>query len=250
MEREELDGLLSWGWSLEQIGRHFGRHSATVSYWIKKYGLQAVNREKHIARGGIDKERLRELVEKGMSITELAVALDRSKATIRHWLRKHDLETLQARRRAVRRSAVKRAADSGEEPPPRLQLECRLHGQTTFVHEGSGYYRCARCRSDSVAAHRRKLKDLLVVEAGGRCVICGYDRRPRAREFHHVDPSEKAFTLSRRGVTLSLARLRLEAQKCVLLCATCHAEVEDGAISLPLEFHHRHQECPDARITK
>jgi hypothetical protein len=36
-----------------------------------------------------------------------------------------------------------------------------------------------------------------------------------------------------RGITRAIAKLREEAAKCVLLCATCHAEVEAGFVSLP-----------------
>lgn len=46
-------------------------------------------------------------------------------------------------------------------------------------------------------------------------------------EFHHLDPSKKEFTLSKRGAR-SLERLRAEVDKCVLLCSNCHAEVEAG----------------------
>ena len=35
------------------------------------------------------------------------------------------------------------------------------------------------------------------------------------------------------GVTRSWSKSRREAQKCVLLCANCHAEVEAGLIELP-----------------
>jgi hypothetical protein len=58
--------------------------------------------------------------------------------------------------------------------------------------------------------------------------LCGYDRSPAALQFHDVDPKEKAFSLSRRGVTIALEAARAEAAKCVLLCANCHAEVEGG----------------------
>jgi hypothetical protein len=67
-------------------------------------------------------------------------------------------------------------------------------------------------------------------------VICGYDSHPRALEFHHVDPRAKAFALSQRGVTLSLASMRSEARKCVLVCSNCHAEVEAGVVTLPLHL--------------
>jgi len=41
------------------------------------------------------------------------------------------------------------------------------------------------------------------------------------------------FSLSEEGVTRSLARARAEAEKCVLLCAKCHAEVEAGVAAAP-----------------
>ena len=65
-------------------------------------------------------------------------------------------------------------------------------------------------------------------EAGGRCVHCGFDAYVGALQFHHRDPATKAFELSRQGITRSLAHLRSEARKCVLLCANCHAMVEAG----------------------
>jgi len=55
--------------------------------------------------------------------------------------------------------------------------------------------------------------------------------RPGA-EFHHVDPKAKQFQIT--SHTRSLARLRVEASKCVLLCSNCHAEVEAGIAVVPL----------------
>ena len=46
-----------------------------------------------------------------------------------------------------------------------------------------------------------------------------------------MDPSTKEFTLAQRGAR-SIAMLRAEVRKCVLLCANCHAEVEVGFAEL------------------
>jgi IS30 family transposase len=43
----------------------------------------------------------------------------------------------------------------------------------------------------------------------------------------------KEFAISAGGLSGSLAQARVEAAKCVLLCATCHAEIESGAKQLP-----------------
>ena len=117
---------------------------------------------------------------------------------------------------------------SGESDPRYVIRECRRHGAQRFVLEGRGYYRCTRCRMERVAQWRRNAKEKLVAEAGGRCALCGYDRYIGALQFHHLDPSQKAFGLSVRGITRSMAKLRAEARKCVLLCSNCHAEVEGG----------------------
>lgn len=115
-----------------------------------------------------------------------------------------------------------------------MAMVCRHHGETDFIIEPSGYYRCKRCRSERVAARRRKVKSMLASEAGGCCAACGYDRYLGALEFHHLDPSTKRLGLSHRGAALAIATLRSEAQKCILLCSNCHAEVEGGVAELPI----------------
>ncbi len=67
---------------------------------------------------------------------------------------------------------------------------------------------------------------------GGSCQICGYARCLVALEFHHLDPAEKAFAVGQHGISRSLEKARKEAQKCVLLCSNCHAEVEAGVTSV------------------
>src|SRR2546423_3006776 len=74
------------------------------------------------------------------------------------------------------------------------------------------------------------MKRILVEEAGGACIICGYARDVRALHFHHLEPSRKRHEINARGAAIALSRLRAEASKCILLCANCHAEVEAGLV--------------------
>jgi hypothetical protein len=83
------------------------------------------------------------------------------------------------------------------------------------------------------------VKEILVREAGGCCGICGFAQYVGALQFHHVDNASKAFSLSLRGVTRSLQRAREEAQKCVLLCANCHAMVEAKLLEISAPADHR-----------
>jgi transposase len=232
MDRNSLSLLIGQGMSVEQIAGRFGRHPSTVSYWMRKHGIEAPNRTRHAAKGGIDRERLEVLVAAGMSIAEIAAEVGRAKTTVRHWLARFGLRT--ASSQARRSSAVIRGSRAAGHRT--VALDCARHGEAEFVLEGRGYYRCKRCRSERVSQHRRELKAVLVHEAGGRCRLCGYDRSHRALAFHHLEPEKKVLPVSWNGVTVSIERLRAEARKCVLLCANCHAEVEDGLVAVPLEF--------------
>ena len=225
MKRRFLEDCLTKGMSLEAIGREVGRHPSTVSYWLKKHGLQAVGQERFSPRGGLDRGPLEEAVVEGLTLDEIARAVDRDISTVRYWLKRYGLKATGGRRRREAREAKQR----GER---HIERDCPRHGRTTFVLENRGSYRCMRCRRADVAGWRRRVKQKLVDEAGSSCRVCGYGRYLGALQFHHLDPSLKSFSLSRRGCTRSFAELKEEAAKCVLLCANCHAEVENGVVKI------------------
>jgi 5-methylcytosine-specific restriction endonuclease McrA len=114
--------------------------------------------------------------------------------------------------------------------------ECKYHGLTEFVLENDNtkyrQLRCKKCRAAAVTKRRRKVKELLVREAGGKCFLCGYDRYFGALDFHHKRPKEKSFGLSEGGISRSFQKSLAEIQKCVLLCANCHREVEAGILTI------------------
>ena len=221
MQRDVLESLLSEGMSLDATAARVGRSPSTVSYWLGKHGLRANGADRFAARGAIARDALAPLVAEGLSVPRIAARLGISPAMVRRWLRHHGLETRQTQNRRLARVALASGARQ-------VELICARHGLTTHVLEHGRSYRCSACRAERVAEHRRRVKRLLLAEAGGRCAACGYDRCEAALQFHHLDPAEKEFHLSLRGITRSLDRVRAEARKCVVLCATCHAEVEAG----------------------
>jgi DNA-binding transcriptional ArsR family regulator len=196
---------------------------------MNKHGLESPYRDRHAAKGGIERERLQELVEAGLTTAQIAEALGLSKGTVRYWLKRCGLRT---RNKRGRRSPE--VVQTGKEAGClTVTMDCAHHGETEFYLEGRGYYRCKRCRSEAVTRRRRKVKRILAHEAGGRCCVCGYNRCVAALEFHHLDPAAKRLGMGYGGFAHALSRLREEAKKCVLLCANCHAEVENGVITLP-----------------
>jgi transposase len=226
MERDLLEGYLAEGLSLEQISKRVGKHPSTVGYWVRKHGFEPAGSAKFAPRGGLTREQLDPLIAGGMSCGEIAAQFGLNRSTVQYWLKKHGLQTERGRRRLH----SQRARAAGQST---VEMDCRHHGRTTFWLEGRGYYRCLKCRWEAVARRRRKVKTILVTEAGGACRLCGYARCPEALQFHHLAPEEKQFGVSRGGITRSIARMRVEAAKCVLLCANCHAEVEAGVAALP-----------------
>jgi transposase-like protein len=218
MERAWLERRLQSGQSVESIAKERGLHPSSVYYWVKKHGLRSPYAEKHAPRGPLDEELVRRLVQEGCTVGEIAASTGRGAASVRLWLRRYGLQT---ERQLTYRPDV--------ELPDELLRRCRHHGRTRFVRVGEkNHYRCAACTAKRVSERRRRVKRILVEEAGGRCAICGYDRYVGALQFHHLNPGEKAFIVSLRGATRGIAKLRAEARKCVLLCANCHAEVEAG----------------------
>ncbi len=227
MEREVLRRYLDDGLSLIEIGALEAKSPSTVGYWVRKHGLTANGSAKYAPKGGLAKAELEALVEEGLTLKAIGERLGMSTSTVAYWLRRCGLKT--ARHRKENAAAFALAESSGE---LRTVARCRRHGATEFGRRPDSGWRCLKCRSLHVANYRRRAKDRLVSEGGGRCRLCGYDRYQGALQFHHLDPSSKQFELSRRGITRNLDERRREAAKCVLLCANCHAEVEAGVAAL------------------
>ncbi len=85
--------------------------------------------------------------------------------------------------------------------------------------------------SKAVVQFRQRRKRWAVEAFGGKCGICGYSKCVEALEFHHIDPTQKDFTL-----TASVANRQVfveELRKCVCLCSNCHREVHSGVAKIP-----------------
>lgn len=72
---------------------------------------------------------------------------------------------------------------------------------------------------------RRRTKAKAVAYKGGKCCRCGLEGPPAVYDFHHTDPKQKEFGLSR--VVMSFAKMQKELDKTILLCANCHRLVHE-----------------------
>lgn len=104
-------------------------------------------------------------------------------------------------------------------------IDCK---KVYVYHRGKGLStkRCGTCST----RNKRTQKKIRAIEyKGGECLVCGYNGCPQAFDFHHLDRDEKSFNISLDS-NVSWERIKKELDKCVLLCATHHREVEAGYI--------------------
>lgn len=100
-----------------------------------------------------------------------------------------------------------------------------------FKHENYTTRRCGKANSQSVMAAQRTRRernrefiDAYKVEQG--CQRCGYNASPIGLDFHHRNPAEKDFNITKVS-KYSRERLLQEIEKCDVLCAICHRLVHD-----------------------
>ncbi len=87
----------------------------------------------------------------------------------------------------------------------------------------------------AVAKRRRKIKTLAIKYKGGMCQICGYKKYQGALDIHHIN-GKKEFGIGDKGYTRSWKKVKAELDKCILVCANCHRELEAGITQLPKEI--------------
>ena len=80
---------------------------------------------------------------------------------------------------------------------------------------------------NSVYKRRKNIKEKAIAYKGGKCQICGYNKCMAALEFHHLNPNEKDFQIAN-FYTRNWKDIKKELDKCILLCANCHREVENN----------------------
>lgn len=153
----------------------------------------------------MDYQTLKDLVEEKLSCRQIAERTCKSSSTVKKWLKKHGLQTINS---------------SNEENDLRCQ-KCNkpLRGkQKKFCSKN--------CQVIVyVTKHRQKIKRKAVEYKGGKCEICGYNKNIWSLAFHHIDPSKKDFSISDSGNSYGWESVKKEIDKCILVCLNCHGEI-------------------------
>lgn len=94
--------------------------------------------------------------------------------------------------------------------------------------DSSGYTcYCKNCLREQYWERYYEFKKKCVDYKGGQCQTCGYKKCLAALDFHHINPKEKDFVISRKKHRSDWSLIKKELDKCELLCANCHREEHD-----------------------
>ena len=80
---------------------------------------------------------------------------------------------------------------------------------------------------------RKRRKEDIVYVMGKCCQLCGYNKAITALELHHLNPSEKEFSIGK-ILNKNWNLINEEIKKCILVCANCHREIHEGLITQKL----------------
>lgn len=162
----------------------------------------------------MDAENLKILISRNKSINEIGKILGKSPGTVSYWIKKHGLKT-----------NFMLLKDTEVGPLIKECRTCKVILNKTNRPLGRGNI-CRTCKSKDDVERRKRKKNEAIIERGGKCNVCGYDKTPSALEFHHIDPDSKE-KAPNELMSLSLKKQKEELDKCILLCANCHREVHD-----------------------
>ena len=103
---------------------------------------------------------------------------------------------------------------------------CSRCRQNKHISEfvGGRSYLCNYCSSKYRKEYQREVKEMCVIYKGNRCEVCGYNKCNASLDFHHLDPSKKDFAISTIKAGELTEKLKMELDKCILICSNCHRE--------------------------
>jgi DNA-binding CsgD family transcriptional regulator len=174
-------------------------------------------------------EKIIELRNEGKTYKEICKELDCAMSTVSYHCKIHKLAGHSDRLTQEQKVELQKLYDE----IGNLKKVARIKGHA--YETVRKYVKCNKkintfTRSESVIEWRKRTKQKLIEYKGGECELCGYKKSSRALQFHHLNPEEKDFGIS--GKSVSFEKLKVEVDKCILVCSNCHSEIHDGLIKL------------------
>jgi len=158
----------------------------------------------------MEKQILLDRISNGHSIRKIAKEFGKGYQTIRFWIKKYNLKTEYSK--------------NNEDLFHCRRCKDKLDQCNTYKYKQKRIL-CKKCIAEQKYHEFKKFKEECVKYKGGKCEECGYHKSLSALEFHHKDPSEKDFEISKnKSSKFPNERVIIELEKCELLCSNCHIE--------------------------
>lgn len=156
----------------------------------------------------LDEAKLRDLVARGLSASQIAGEIGCSQTNVRRALKKYGLET----------------------DAPRA-FSCAKCGATDAAHFANHKNLCRECFKIESKQRKGDARSKALNYLGDKCAHCGFDDFEIALDVHQMDPTIKDPNFAAmRGWTWD--EIEKELRGCTLLCKNCHAAIHAGLISL------------------
>lgn len=116
-----------------------------------------------------------------------------------------------------------------------VTLPANLFIKNKFAKHG---YRkeCSECHQKLIKDRRRRIKNLWIKEMGGCCQNCGFEKWIGSLQFHHIKWEWRNKDENKIDPNVVMYRkynekqIRLELDKCCLLCSNCHSAIHSHEI--------------------
>ncbi len=182
------------------------------------------------------KNKIIELRKQGKTYNEIVNELHCAKSTISFHCKNADLENIH-NNKEYSKEYIKEIQNYYDECKSIVKTKQKfnvskyfIYGNIKIISKRLTPEERRRKNIDNSLRFRKQNKIKLVEYLGGKCMICGYNKSLSALEFHHINPKEKEFALTYSNK--SWDKLKQEADKCILVCANHHREIEDGIIKV------------------
>jgi len=175
----------------------------------------------------MEKQYLEDRISENLSLREIAKLTGLSPSTIRHWTKKYGLKS---NHKSILESKglVKVYGKYRHCPVCKTDVETERFYTKRNKKNSSGY--CIDCTSRLSHERKKAFKKECVEYKGGKCIECGYSKCVNAMDFHHRDPKEKDFEISKLPSKKLTDKVKKELDKCDLLCCRCHRELHEVLI--------------------
>jgi 5-methylcytosine-specific restriction endonuclease McrA len=178
----------------------------------------------------VDKIILEQQVALGKSTYSIAEFLNLSQSTIRYWLKLYGLKTAKS---------LFNYTHYLEHNCPNCNnitvgsIFCTSKCKSMYYSKSDLTIDSRKRATAKRALKRKNMRVNLLIESGGKCSHCGYNKNHSALIFHHINPVTKLYNIdSRSCINMSKESLDAEVAKCIVLCHNCHSELHNPQCAL------------------